>query len=75
MNCCNEYGQCTRGTDCAVRPSCDELAVCQSREPRCEGCEPPRLVAALSSRDALDYATAVVLGLALCYGLYGWCAW
>lgn len=72
MNCCDSFGNCTRGPDCPARPSCDELAVCQSREPRCEGCEPPRLVTALSSHDALDYATAVLLALLLAYGLLEW---
>lgn len=31
-----------------------------------------RLLAALSSRDALDYATAVLLALLLAYGLLEW---
>lgn len=38
--CCDSYGNCTRGPDCPARPSCDELAVCQSREPACRDCHP-----------------------------------
>jgi hypothetical protein len=40
MNCCDDNGKCTGGNGCAARTvrSCDELAVCQQREPRCDGC-------------------------------------
>ena len=39
--CCDDWGNCTRGPDCpARRPSCDELAVCQDRRPPCKGCKP-----------------------------------
>lgn len=41
MNCCNDYGQCTRGADCPARPaSCDALGVCQDRTPPCKNCHP-----------------------------------
>lgn len=41
MNCCNSYGQCTRGEDCpARRATCDSLGVCQDREPKCKNCHP-----------------------------------
>lgn len=52
--------------------TCDQLGVCQDRTPRCKGCKPGPLEV-LSSEAALNVATAVVLGLALAFCLYGWC--
>ncbi|WP_137921661.1 hypothetical protein [Hydrogenophaga sp. 2FB] len=72
MNCCSDYGQCTRGADCPARArTCDQLGVCQDRTPRCKGCKPGPLEV-LSSEKARDVTTAVVLGLSLFYGLVRW---
>lgn len=40
MNCCDDNGRCTCSTG-TPRRSCDELAACQSRTPRCDGCKVP----------------------------------
>jgi hypothetical protein len=75
MNCCNDYGQCTRGADCPARPaSCDSLGVCQDRTPPCKNCHPvkPEGSGAVFPEGevmALNVSTAFVLGLALAYGL------
>ena len=51
MNCCNDFGQCTSGTNCPTRPAtvapikvqrrtCDALGICQGHPNACANCSP-----------------------------------
>lgn len=74
MNCCDDFGTCTRGHGCpaqgpaVVAPvkqsitRCQELGVCQSLTPCCSGCS---ITSSDEQAYALDRVTFyVVVGLA-----------
>lgn len=56
MNCCDDNGKCTCST--GTPRSCDEQAVCQRREPRCEGC----LEGASLTSEGIRFAPGTVEG-------------